>query len=109
MFLLIRPLHRRLTRAWRRRNRLKRNVGRVRKRLNRLRHKQLRALKDSLLNAWLSMWYMSRGNRPVSFSNQIHLVNPLQDYTGSSQRTLHLFDELKEHAKVCLWSERKVP
>ena len=109
VLFLVPPLRRRLTRTWRRRNRLKRNLGRVRKRLNRLRRKLLRALKDLLLNAWLSMWYMRRGNRPVRFSNQIHLVNPLQDYTGSPQRTLHLFDELKEHAEVCLWSEHKAP
>ena len=109
VLFLVAPLRQRLTRAWRRRNRLKRRVGRVRKRLNRLRRKQLRALEDLLLNAWLRMWYMRRGNRPVRFSNQIHLVNPLQDYTGSPQRTLHLYDALKEHAEVCLWSEHKVP
>jgi glycosyltransferase involved in cell wall biosynthesis len=103
------PLRRRLTRTWRRRNRLKRDVGRVRKRLNRLRRKQLRALRDVLLDVWLSIWCMCRGSRLVKSSKQIHLVNPLQDYTGSPQRTLHLFDELKDHAEVCLWSEHKVP
>ena len=109
VLFLVPPLRRRLTRTWRRRNRLKRRVGRVRKRLDRLQRKQLRALKDVWLNTWLSIWCRRRGNRPVRPSNQIHLVNPLQDYTGSPQRTLHLFDELKEHAEVCLWSEHKVP
>jgi glycosyltransferase involved in cell wall biosynthesis len=109
VLFLVPPLRRRLTRTWRRRNRLKRRVGRVRKRLNRLRRKQLRALKDVWLNTWLSMWYVRRGNPPVRSSNQIHLVNPLQDYTGSPQRTLHLFDALKDHTEVCLWSEHKVP
>src|SRR5215212_182071 len=109
VLFLVPPLQRRLTRTWRRRNRIKRRVGRVRKRLNRLRRKQLRALKDVWLNMWLSIWCRRRGNRPVRPSNQIHLVNPLQDYTGSPQRTLHLFDALKDHAEVCLWSEHKVP
>jgi glycosyltransferase involved in cell wall biosynthesis len=109
VLFVVPPLRRRLTRTWRRRNRLKRDVGRVRKRLNRLRRKQLRALKDVLLDVWLSIWCMRRGSRLVKSSKQIHLVNPLQDYTGSPQRTLHLFDELKDHAEVCLWSEHKVP
>jgi glycosyltransferase involved in cell wall biosynthesis len=108
VLLLVPPMRRRLTRTWRRRNRLNRGVVRMRKRLHRLRRKQLRASKDLLLNTWLSMWYVRRDNRPVR-CKQIHLVNPLQDYTGSPQRTLHLFDELKEHAEVCLWSEHKVP
>ncbi len=109
VLFVVPPLRRRLTRTGRRRNRLKRDVGRVRKRLNRLRRKQLRALKDVLLDVWLSIWCMRRGSRLVKSSKQIHLVNPLQDYTGSPQRTLHLFDELKDHAEVCLWSEHKVP
>jgi glycosyltransferase involved in cell wall biosynthesis len=108
VLFVVAPLRRRLTRLWRRRNRLKRRVGRMRQRLDRLRRKQLRALKDVWLNTWLSMWCRRRGNRPVRPSNQIHLVNPLQDYTGSPQRTLHLFDALKDHAEVCLWSEHKV-
>ena len=52
---------------------------------------------------------MRRGSRPVENSNQIHLINPLQSYTGAPLRTLHLFGELKKHREVFLWSEREVP
>src|SRR5919107_1683738 len=50
-----------------------------------------------------------RRNRPAEPSNQIHLINPLLSYTGAPLRTLHLFNELKDHAEVLLWSEHEVP
>ena len=46
VLLLIPPLRRRLTRTWRRRNRLKRRVRGTRNRLNRLRRKLQKALKN---------------------------------------------------------------
>ena len=66
-------------------------------------------LKGVCLNVWLylglNVGHMRRGNRSVGTSNQIHLINPLRGYTGGGpQRTLHLFEELKDHAEVCLWS-----
>jgi glycosyltransferase involved in cell wall biosynthesis len=103
---LIPPLQRRLTRTWRRRNRLKRGIGRVRKRLNRLWRKQLKPIP---LHIRLLIWNWRRRNRPAEPSDQIHLINPLLNYTGAPLRTLHLYDELKDRAEVCLWSEHKVP
>src|SRR5215211_92264 len=48
-----------------------------------------------------------RGNLPLESNNQIHLISSLwRLHTGSALRTLHLFDELKDHADVLLWTER---
>ena len=100
VLFLILPLQRQLRRTRRRCNRL-----------NRVWHKRLKALtlKDIRLHIRLYIWSMRRGNRPVENSNQIHLINPLQSYTGAPLRTLHLFHELKKHREVFLWSEREVP
>ena len=106
VLFLIPSLRRRLTRAWRRRNRPRRHVRGARDRLNRLWRKQL---KPAWLHTRLLLWYWRRRNRPAEPSNQIHLINPLLSYTGAPLRTLHLFDELKNHAEVQLWSEHKVP
>ncbi len=103
---LVPPLQRKL-----RRMRLKRRIRRTQDQLNRVWRKRLTALtlKDVQLHIRLYLWRMRKGNRPVEISNQIHLINPLQSYTGAPLRTLHLFDELKNHREVFLWSERKVP
>jgi glycosyltransferase involved in cell wall biosynthesis len=100
VLILILPLQRQLRRTRRRCDRLSRAW-----------HKRLRALtlKDIRLHIRLYVWRMRRGSRPVENSNQIHLINPLQSYTGAPLRTLHLFDELKKHREVFLWSEREVP
>ena len=94
---------------------LQRQLRHIRRRCDRLSrawHKRLKALtlKDIRLHIRLYIWRMRRGTWPVENSNQIHLINPLQSYTGAPLRTLHLFDELKKHRdEVFLWSGREVP
>src|SRR5215212_5814768 len=120
--LLIPPLRRRLRRTWRsglkrrvrgRRNRLKRRVRDTRNRLRHLRSKLQRFLSDVWgrqlkQRLWLAIWRIHiwrRGNQPLESNNQIHLISSLWSlHRGNSQRTLHLFDELKDHADVHLWS-----
>ena len=110
-------LRRRLTRTWRRRNRLKRRLRGTR---NRLRRRVQRFLSDvwrRQLNQrlWLTIWRIHiwrRGSQPLESNNQIHLISSLWERIelGNAQRTLHLFDELKDHADVRLWTElRRVP
>jgi glycosyltransferase involved in cell wall biosynthesis len=114
-FLLIPPLRRRLRRTWRRRNRLKRRVRGTGDRLKRLRRRLERFLSDVWRRElkqriWLAVWRIHiwrRGDRPLEYNNQIHLISSLwRLHTGSALRTLHLFDELKDHADVYLWTER---
>jgi glycosyltransferase involved in cell wall biosynthesis len=104
LLFLILPLQRKLKRI-----RLKRRIRRTQDQLHRIWRKRLTAPKEIRLHMRLRIWRMRRGNRPVESSNQIHLINPLQSYTGAPLRTLQLFDELKKHREVFLWSERKVP
>src|SRR5215212_5106666 len=90
--LLIPPLRRRLRHTWRSGQRFLSDVWR-------------RQLKQRI---WPAIWRIHiwrRGNRlPVS-NNQIHLISSLWSFhRGNSLRALHLFDELKEHADVHLWS-----
>src|SRR5829696_338566 len=117
--LLIVPLRRRLRLTWRsgvkrplrgRRNRLKRRVRDTR---NRLRSRLERFLSDVWgrqlkQRLWPAIWRIHiwrRGNRPLESYNQIHLISSLWSlHRGNSLRTLHLFDELKDHADVHLWS-----
>ena len=119
VLLLIPPLRRRLRHTWRsgvkrrlrgKRNRLKRRVWDTRDRLRRELQRFLRnvwrvQLKQRL---WLAIWRIHiwrRGNRPLESNKQIHLISSLWSlHRGNSQRTLHLFDELKDHADVHLWS-----
>jgi glycosyltransferase involved in cell wall biosynthesis len=117
MLFSIPPVRRRLTRAWRRRNRPRRHLRGRRGPLSRLRRKPQKALK----NVWrrqvkqriwlpvrLRLWYWRRGNRSVGTSNEIHLISPLRHPTGGViLRTLSLFDKLKDHREVSLWSERE--
>ena len=118
--LLIPPLRRRLRRTWRRRNRLKQRVRGTQERLNRLRRKLQRFLSDVWRRQlkqriWLTIWRIDtwrRGNRPLESNKQIHLISSLWERIelGNAQRTLHLFDELKDHADVRLWTElHRVP
>ncbi len=101
-------LQRRLRRIRHRHNRLNRRVRRKYNRLKRRIRLSILWLKRLKQQIWLYVWSWRRRNRPpVGSSNQIHLINPLTDYTGSPQRTLHLFDELKNHTEVCLWSNHK--
>jgi glycosyltransferase involved in cell wall biosynthesis len=122
VLFVVAPLRRRLTRLWRRRNRLKRRVRRMRdrlklravrmrKRLSRLRRKQLKPIwLHTRLLLWLIVWRMRRRNRPIETSNEIHLINPLKNAAGGADlRTLHLYSELKDHAEVSLWSGHEVP
>ena len=113
--LLIPPLRRRLRRTWRRRNRLKQRVRGPQEGLNRLRRRLHRFLSDVWRRQlkqrlWLAIWRIHiwrRGNQPLESNNQIHLISSLwRLHTGSALRTLHLFDELKDHADVHLWTER---
>src|ERR687889_1016270 len=97
---LIPPVRRRLTRSWRRRNRLRRRLWGTRGPLSRLRRKPQKALK----NVWrrqvkqriwlpvrLRLWYWRRGKRSVENSNEIHLISPLRHATGGViLRTLNL-------------------
>src|SRR5919112_3636123 len=110
-------LRRRLTRTWRRRNRL---IRRLRGTRNRLRRRVQRFLSDVWRRQlkqrlWLTIWRIDlwrRGNRPLESNNQIHLISSLWERIelGNAQRTLHLFDELKDHADVRLWTElHRVP
>ena len=121
VLFVVAPLRRRLTRTWRRRNRLKRRVRGARNRLKRLwskqliaiRHKQLEPLWSRIgprtvrLHIRLCLWYWRGRKRPVKISNEIHLINPLSNAAGGTDwRTVALFDELKRvGGKVCLWSE----
>src|SRR5215217_8513768 len=118
------PLRRRLRHTWRsglkrrvrgRRNRLKRRVRDMRNRIGQLRGKLQRRLsrvwrRQLKQRLWLTIWHIHiwrRGNRPLESYNQIHLIGALWSlHTGTSQRMLHLFDELKDHADVHLWTER---
>src|SRR5918997_2156919 len=120
LFVIV-PLRRRLRHTWRsgvkrrlrgRRNRLKRRVRDTRNRLRRKLQRFLsgvwrRQLKQRI---WPAVWRIHiwrRGNRPLESNNQVHLISPLWNlHTGTSQRALHLFDELKDHADVHLWTER---
>jgi glycosyltransferase involved in cell wall biosynthesis len=116
VFFLIPPLRRRLTRIWRRRNRLKGRVRRMRnwlkvrakRRRNRLWRKHLRPI---WLHTRLLIWRMRTRNRLAESSNEIHLINPLEHVIGGViLETLHLFDDLKNYGEVSLWSERdRVP
>src|SRR5215212_9464864 len=117
LFVMV-PLRRHLRRTWRsglkrrvrgRRNRLKRRVrdtrNRVRRKLQRsLRKVWGRQLKQRL---WPAMWRIHvwrRGSQPLEANNQIHLISSLWKlHTGTSLRTLHLFEELEKHADVHLW------
>ena len=112
---VVAPLQQRLTHTWRRRNRLKRRVRGTRNRLNRLRRKLLKALKNAWRRqvkqrVWLRIWRVHlwrKGHRPVESDNQIHLISSLvRLHTGNALRTLHLYNELKDHAEVSLWTER---
>src|SRR5215213_6457042 len=122
--LLIPPLRRRLGHTWRsgvkrrvrgRRNRLKRRVRDTRNRIGQLRGKLQRRLsrvwrRQLKQRIWPAIWRIHiwhRGSQPPESNNQIHLIGALWSlHTGTSQRMLHLFDELKDHADVHLWTER---
>src|SRR5215212_6383073 len=111
-------LRRDLTRTWRRRNRLKRRVrgrrNRLKRRVRDTRNRLGRKLqrfhgrvwrRQLMQRIWPAIWRIhvwGRGNRPLLESNnQIHLISPLRNlHTGNSLRTLHLFEELKDHADV---------
>ena len=62
------------------------------------------------LFVWRLRWWDRRVyNRAVESDNKIHLICPLLSQRGGGPlRTLHLFDELKNHREVCLWSEQSL-
>src|SRR5215213_11550986 len=93
------------------RNRLKLRAVRMRKRLSRLRRKQIQPMwLHTRLLLWLIVWRMRRRARPIETSNEIHLINPLKNAAGGADlRTLHLYNELKDYAEVSLWSGHEVP
>jgi hypothetical protein len=107
VLFLILPLRRQLRHTWRRRfKRRLRDQFRVwRKQRKGL---KLEGLKDICLHVWiylgLNILRMRKGNRAVEAGNQIHLINPLRSYTGAPLRTLHLYEELRNHAEVCCGS-----
>src|SRR5215204_4316602 len=125
LFVIV-PLRQRLRRTWRsgvkrrvrgRCNRLKGHVRGTRNRLRRklprfLRNVWRRQLKQRI---WPAIWRIDtwrRGNQPLESNNQIHLISSLwaRIELSNAQRTLHLFDELKDHADVYLWTElHRVP
>src|SRR5829696_7663502 len=113
LFVIV-PLRRRLRHTWR--SGVKRRVRRRRNRLRLLwsklqwflRNVWRRQLKQRI---WPSIWRIDtwrRGNRPLESNNQIHLISSQwgRIELGNAPRTLHLFDELKDHADVYLWTER---
>src|SRR5215208_1770839 len=114
VLLLIPPLRRRLRHTWR--SGVKRRVRRRRNRLRLLWSKLQRFLRNVWRRQlkqrlWLAIWRIDtwrRGTRPLESNNQIHLISSQWERIelGNAQRTLHLFDELKDHADVHLWTER---
>src|SRR5215203_3355555 len=118
VLLLIPPLRQRLRHTVR--SGVKRRVRRRRNRLRLLwsklqwflRNVWRRQLKQRI---WPAIWRIDtwrRGNQPLESNNQIHLISSLWERIelGNAQRTLHLFDELKAHADVHLWTElHRVP
>src|SRR5215208_4930594 len=118
VLLLIPPLRRRLRHTWR--SGVKRRVRRRRNRLRLLWSKLQRFLRNVWRRQlkqrlWLAIWRIDtwrRGTRPLESNNQIHLISSQWERIelGNAQRTLHLFDELKAHADVHLWTElHRVP
>ena len=112
---VVRPLQQRLTSTWRRRKRLIRRVRGTRNRLKRVRRKLHKALKNVWRRqvkqrVWLRIWRIHlwrKGECPVESDKEIHLISSLvRLHTGNALRTLHLYDELKDHAEVSLWTER---
>src|SRR5215212_9586178 len=113
LFVIV-PLRRRLRRTWR--SGVKRRVRGRRNRLRLLRRKLQRRLRNVWRiqlkqRIWPSIWRIDtwrRGNQPLESNNQIHLISWQwgRIELGNAQRTLHLFDELKDHADVYLWTER---
>ena len=99
-------LQRRLRRTWRRCNRLLRRIRRLP--LNPILRRRLKQ------HVWLRvgrllLWDRRSGNRAVDTADQIHLVCPLLSHRGGGpQRALHLFEELKNHREVFLWSEQSL-
>ena len=77
----------------------------MRNRLERLQRKRLEPL---WLHVRLRLWYWRGQLHTAETNNEIHLFNPLRSAAaGAPLRTLHLFDELKDHRKVSLWSEQE--
>jgi glycosyltransferase involved in cell wall biosynthesis len=106
VLFFIPPMQRRLRRTSRRYVRLIRRIRRLR--LNPILRRRLKQ------HIWLRigrlrLWDRRRGNRAVNTADQIHLVCPLLSHRGGGpQRALHLFDELKDHREVFLWSEQSL-
>jgi glycosyltransferase involved in cell wall biosynthesis len=106
VLFFIPPLQRRLMRTSRRYNRLIRRIRRLR--LNPILRRRLKQ------HIWLRigrlrLWDRRRDDRAVETADQIHLVCPLLSHRGGGpQRALHLFDELKDHREVFLWSEQSL-
>jgi glycosyltransferase involved in cell wall biosynthesis len=109
VLLLVPPLQRRLRRAWRRRNRLKTVWRRQLK--PKLKPIERRRLKQKArLHVWrLRLWDRHSRDRADESSNHIHLICPILGHRGGGPlRALHLFDELKSHREVSLWSEQSL-
>src|SRR5215204_7087033 len=100
LFVIV-PLRQHLRRTWR--SGVKR---RVRGRCNRLRYLRRKLLEPLWLRVRLRLWYWRTHIHPAEPSNEIHLLNPLRSAAaGAPLRTVHLFEELKDHREVSLWSE----
>src|SRR5215212_2255347 len=112
LFVIV-PLRQCLRHTWR--SGVKRRVRRRRNRLRLLwiklqwflRNVWRRQLKQRI---WPAIWRIDtwrKGNQPLESNNQIHLISSQwgRIELGNAQRTLHLFDELKDHADVYLWTE----
>ena len=106
VLFFILPLQRRLRRTWRRYNRLLRRIRRLP--LNPILRRRLKQ------HMWLRvgrlrLWDRRRGNRDIETADQIHLICPLLSHRGGGpQRALHLFEELRNHREVFLWSEQSL-
>src|SRR5919202_357644 len=68
-----------------------------------------RRLKRLKQRIWLRVWHTRKSGHTVDISNQIHIISISGNlFGGSSLHAVHLFDELKTHRKVSLWTDYKV-
>jgi glycosyltransferase involved in cell wall biosynthesis len=102
----IRRRLKRLRRRWRGRLRLRRRRRRIKRMWLRYVWHPLKRLRQRI---WLRIWHMRRPNHPVDTSNQIHVISISGNlFGGSSLHAVNLFDELRKHRNVSLWTDYKV-
>ena len=96
----------RLKHKWRRRLKLRRRRRRLKRIWLRYVWHRLKRLRQRI---WLRVWHTRKSGHTVDISNQIHIISISGNlFGGSSLHAVHLFDELKTHRKVSLWTDYKV-